>query len=145
MSRATALALAAVLVLVATGLTTGFAADVNSGLHASPPSTPFRFVKSTLAEPEAERSAEPPIRLTASDGTGLSLVALEAKGLLQPPLAFTELHLTFENPRDAVIEGRFRIALPPGAALSRFAMKNDSGWQEREVVERRRAQQAYED
>ena len=102
----------------------------------------FRFTKG-----EAEAPAEPgaPIRLTASDGTGLALVALEANGVLQPPLAFTELHLTFENPRDARIEGRFRIALPPGAALSRFAMKMDGGWQEGEVVEKQRARQAYED
>jgi Vault protein inter-alpha-trypsin domain len=87
-----------------------------------------------------------PIQLTASDGTGLTLVALEANGVLEPPLAFTELHLTFENPREARIEGRFRIALPPGAALSRFAMKGEGGgWLEGEVVERQRARLAYED
>jgi hypothetical protein len=70
---------------------------------------------------------------------------MEVNGLLEPPLAFTELHLTFENPRDQVIEGRFRIALPPGAALSRFAMKTGDAWQEGEVVERQRARQVYED
>jgi hypothetical protein len=90
-------------------------------------------------------AASAPIQLTASDGTGLALVALEADGVLEPPLAFTELHLTFENPRDARIEGRFRIALPAGAALSRFAMKGDAGWLEGEVVERQRARLAYED
>ncbi|HYL06087.1 MAG TPA: VIT domain-containing protein [Thermoanaerobaculia bacterium] len=98
--------------------------------------------------PGFDRPAETaaPIQLTASDGTGLKLVALEANGALEPPLAFTELHLTFENPRDARIEGRFRIALPPGAALSRFAMKGVGGeWQEGEVVERRRARLVYED
>ncbi|HSS78350.1 MAG TPA: VIT domain-containing protein [Thermoanaerobaculia bacterium] len=108
------------------------------------------FVSSSFRFPQASGSGlatEPasPIRLTASDGTGLSLVALEANGVLEPPLAFTELHLTFENPRDQRIEGRFRIALPPGAALSRFAMKIGGAWQEGEVVERRRAQVAYED
>lgn len=105
-------------------------------------SSSFRFPSSgerLLIEPAG------PIQLTASDGTGLSLVALEANGVLEPPLAFTELHLTFENPRDQRIEGRFRIALPPGAALSRFAMKIGGAWQEGEVVERRRAQVAYED
>ena len=86
-----------------------------------------------------------PIQLTASDGTGLTLVGLEANGVLEPPLAFTELRLTFENPRDQVIEGRFRIALPPGAALSRFAMKIGDAWQEGEVVETQRARVAYED
>ncbi|MFY9822268.1 MAG: VIT and VWA domain-containing protein, partial [Thermoanaerobaculia bacterium] len=105
-------------------------------------SSSFRFPMSG-----ARMVTEPagPIQLTASDGTGLSLVALEANGVLEPPLAFTELHLTFENPRDQRIEGRFRIALPPGAALSRFAMKIGGAWQEGEVVERRRAQVAYED
>jgi hypothetical protein len=110
---------------------------------AGPPSSSFRFAKNGTDRPEAEPAA--PIGLTASDGTGLALVAVEVNGVLEPPLAFTELHLTFENPGDQRLEGRFRIALPPGAALSRFAMKNEAGWQEGEVVERRRAQVVYED
>lgn len=103
----------------------------------------FRFPKAI--EDQAETEAAAPIQLTASDGTGLSLAGLEVNGVLEPPLAFTELHLTFENPRDATIEGRFRIGLPPGAALSRFAMKINGAWQEGEVVERQRARQVYED
>ena len=95
--------------------------------------------------PAADREAAPPLGLTATDGTGLRLVALAADGVLVPPLAFTELRLTFENPRDAVMEGHFRIALPPGAAISRFAMKIGGAWQEAEVVERQLARQAYED
>jgi Vault protein inter-alpha-trypsin domain len=141
------------LALAAVGSTGGPAVDAASPASARPAAagisvasfTPasFRFPQETANEPETEPGA--PVRLTASDGTGLSLVALEVNGLLEPPLAFTELHLTFENPRDAVIEGRFRIALPPGAALSRFAMKIGDSWQEGEVVERQRARQAYED
>ena len=106
----------------------------------------FSFPKGSPDRSGGE-SAEPaaPLSLTASDGTGLSLVALEANGVLEPPLAFTELHLTFDNPRDRIIEGHFRISLPPGAALSRFAMKSDGGWQEGEVVERQRARVVYED
>ncbi|HEX6904206.1 MAG TPA: VIT domain-containing protein [Thermoanaerobaculia bacterium] len=103
----------------------------------------FRFAKASDDRPAAEEAA--PIGLTASDGTGLALVGLEANGVLEPPLAFTELRLTFDNPRDEVMEGRFRIALPPGAALSRFAMKIGDSWQEGEVVERQRARQVYED
>jgi len=113
---------------------------------APPGGRSFRFPVATKDDPRgtaADRT--PPFSLTATDGTGLALVALDARGVLEPPLAFTELHLTFENPRDRVIEGRFRVALPPGAALSRFAMKLDSGWQEGEVVERQRARVAYED
>ena len=120
------------------------AAATHTGATTAPAS--FRFPPSA-AEPAGAVAAEPQaaISLTASDGTGLRLVALAANGVLAPPLAFTELHLTFENPRDQVVEGRFRIALPPGAALSRFALKTDGGWQEGEVVERQRARVAYED
>ncbi len=106
-------------------------------------SASFRFAGPAGDAPGAGPAA--PISLTASDGTGLALVALDAEGVLEPPLAFTELRLTFDNPRDEVIEGRFRIALPPGAVLSRFAMAIDGRWQEGEVVERQRARRAYED
>ena len=119
------------------------AAPASASAPSSPSSRSFRFEK-TAADRPAEADAAP-IRLTASDGTGLALVALEADGVLEPPLAFTELHLTFENPRDQTMEGRFSISLPPGAALSRFALKVAGGWQEGEVVERQRARQTYED
>ncbi len=123
---------------------------------AAEPSAPgfaaaaFRPASFSFSKSRPDRPAEPsepaaPLSLTASDGTGLALVALEANGVLEPPLAFTELHLTFDNPRDRTIEGQFRISLPPGAALSRFAMKNGAGWQEGEVVERQRARVVYED
>jgi hypothetical protein len=149
-------ALLSVFVVALAGLTGGLTPKVASSAgarrvtaRAAAPgvaSASFR-----LAKPAADRSPadgpEPPapIRLTASDGTGLALVALEANGVLEPPLAFTELHLTFENPGAQRIEGRFRVALPPGAAISRFAMKVGDAWQEGEVVERQRARQAYED
>jgi len=87
----------------------------------------------------------PPISLTASDGTGLELTRLEAKAVVDGPLAFTELHLTFKNPRDRVVEGRFAITLPESAAISRFAMKLEGRWQEAEMVERAAALRAYED
>jgi hypothetical protein len=119
------------------------AAPASASVPSSPSSRSFRFEKTAAGRPAEGEAA--PIRLTASDGTGLSLVALEADGVVEPPLAFTELHLTFENPRDQTIEGRFSISLPPGAALSRFALKVAGGWQEGEVVERQRARQTYED
>ncbi len=133
-------------VLLVAGLTAGATAAHDASPHASVNAAatpaPFRFAK---APDRPDAGPVPPIGLTASDGTGLALVAVEANGVLEPPLAFTELHLTFENPRDEVMEGRFRIALPQGAALSRFAMKLGGAWQEGEVVERRRAQVVYED
>jgi tetratricopeptide (TPR) repeat protein len=86
-----------------------------------------------------------PMSLTASDGTGLKLVSLKARAVVEEPLAFTELHLVFENPTDRTIEGRFEINMPTDAAISRFAMKIFGSWQEGEVVERRAAQIAFED
>jgi len=86
-----------------------------------------------------------PVSLTASDGTGLKLVKLEARGVVADPLAFTELTLTFQNPLDRVLEGQFKVTLPEGATVSRFAMKLDGRWQEGEVVEKQAARRAYED
>lgn len=97
-----------------------------------------------LPAPGDERKAAP-MSLTASDGTGLELVSLTARAVVQEPLAFTQLHLVFDNPQARTIEGNFQIDLPPGAAISRFAMKIDSRWQEGEVVERQAARRAYED
>ena len=89
--------------------------------------------------------AQSPLALTASDGTGLRLAELHAEAILDGPLAFTELRLTFENPIDRALEGTFRITLPQGASLGRFAMKVDEAWQEGEVVELGEARRAYED
>jgi hypothetical protein len=50
-------------------------------------SSSFRFPQASGSGPAAEPAS--PIHLTASDGTGLPLVALEANGVLEPPLAFT--------------------------------------------------------
>src|SRR3978361_380698 len=36
--------------------------------------------------------------LTAADGSGLQLVSVDAKAVIEGPLAFTELHLKFRNP-----------------------------------------------
>ncbi|MBI5544905.1 MAG: hypothetical protein HY901_13525, partial [Deltaproteobacteria bacterium] len=104
----------------------------------------FRF-PDAVTEPASGRSVEAPMSLTASDGTGLRLVSLDARAVVQEPLAFTELRLAFQNPQDRVIEGHFRITLPQGVTVSRFAMRNDGSWQEGEVVERQAARRAYED
>ncbi len=83
--------------------------------------------------------------MTASDGTGLALVSYDVDAMVLGPLAFTELRLVFENPQNRVIEGRFNLVLPDGAAVSRFAMKIDGKLQEAEVVEKQAARRAYED
>jgi hypothetical protein len=110
----------------------------------APPSQPTTLMVAFDDIP-VEKARVVPMSLTSSTGAGLSLVALQARAVIDDPLAFTELHLTFENPEDRVLEGNFSIVLPQGAAVSRFAMKNDQGWQEGEVVEKQRAREAYED
>ena len=113
-----------------------------AGVVPVSPSASFRF---TTAVDELAGPSEAPISLTASDGTGLTMVALDARGVVEHPLAFTELRMTFENPRNETIEGQFRITLPTDAAISRFAMKIGETWQEGEVVEKMAARRAYED
>jgi tetratricopeptide (TPR) repeat protein len=93
----------------------------------------------------APATAELPFSLTAADGTGLELVALDAKAVVDGPLAFTELKMSFRNPRPRVIEGHFKVVMPDGAAISRFAMKINGAWMEGEVVEKQAARRAYED
>lgn len=114
--------------------------DQTPGIHSPKPSDSGSPVASVPAS-----KAECPVKLTASDGTGLELVKYEAKAVVNGPLAFTELHLTFKNPQDRQIEGHFEITMPEKAALSRFAMKVGGNWQEAEVVELQQARAAYED
>lgn len=96
------------------------------------------------AHPQSSKTADAKISLTASDGSGLVLRSIDARAVLYGPLAFTEVHLVFANPEPVMREGTFAIALPAGAAVSRFAMKLPQGWQEGEVVERQSARATYE-
>src|SRR5688572_2618147 len=88
---------------------------------------------------------EAPVSLTTAEGVGLRMTAFKIDAVVAGPLAFTEMRLTFDNPEDRIIEGRFRLILPDGAAVSRFAMKIDDKWMEGEVVEKQAARRAYED
>jgi len=103
------------------------------------------ILAAALKYPARAQAPAAPVSLTSTDGTGLSLSAFEARAVVEGPLAFTELRMTFQNPEDRVLEGRFAVTLPPGAAISRLAIRNEAGWQEAEVVERQFARQVYED
>ncbi len=118
---------------------------VLGALAAALPHTPS--AAQVLAPKGAVLAPEPaaPLSLTASDGSGLELVSLSARAVVEDPLAFTELHLVFRNPENRTREGRFRITLPSGATVSRFAMRVGDRWQEGEVVEQQAARIAYED
>lgn len=113
---------------------------------AAQASIPQALAPKAAVQAEAPKPPETPLKLTANDGTGLELVKLDSKAMVQGPLAFSELHLTFNNPQQRTLEGRFEITLPEGAAISRLAMRDPGGsWKEGEVVETQRARVAYED
>ncbi len=124
-------------IVAGAGPTTMLAPTVHAG--GAPTAAAATIAYGTLA------GAEPPLALTTEDGNGLELTALDARAVIQGPLAFTELRLTFKNPEARVREGRFQITLPTGAAISRFAMQIDGRWMEAEMVERTLARRAYED
>ena len=96
-------------------------------------------------KPGGPARVAPPLALTCSDGAGLQLHSLRARAVIEGPLAFTELHLRFTNPEPRTREGRFSITLPPGAAISRFAMRTGDRWMEGEVVPKQQARRIYED
>ncbi|MFT3926368.1 MAG: VIT domain-containing protein [Myxococcales bacterium] len=116
---------------------------VPNGLPVSKPDDPGAPAKLEWAE--ADHTGALPPHLTGTDGEGLALVSVNAQVIVQPPLAFTELHLRFRNPEPRRREGNFEITLPPSAALSRFAMRVNETWMEGEVVERQKARATYED
>jgi hypothetical protein len=109
-------------------------------LVIAPPITPM-----LVANTPAIREAAPPWTLTASDGSGLQITRVDAKAVVQGPPALTELHLYFHNPEARTREGTFAITLPPGAAVSRFAMELDGRMQEAEIVEKAMARRVYDD
>ncbi len=100
---------------------------------------------SQIAGIAGQEQQQAPWTLTASDGSGLLVTKVEAKAVLQGPLAFTELHLYFHNTENRIREGTFAITLPSGAAVSRFAMEQDGQFMEAEIVEKQLARRAYED
>lgn len=116
----------------------------SSSSFRSLPTAALRLVARGAPLKKKQHLSSAPVSLTASDGTGLQLLSLRAQAAVEGPLALTELHLAFQNPRDRTIEGRFEITLPTGATISRFAMRLPGGWQEAEVVERQAARKTYE-
>jgi outer membrane protein OmpA-like peptidoglycan-associated protein len=95
--------------------------------------------------PSVREDLVPPWTLTASDGSGLVLARVDAKAVVDGPLAFTELHLYFRNDESRIREGTFQITLPAHAAVSRFAMESSGQWMEAEVVPKLVARRAYDD
>jgi len=122
---------------------------VGCSSHDKPPPEPVveaaecKETKAPRTPPQREPIA--PWSLTASDGSGLLLVSVDARAVIEGPLAFTELHLKFRNPEPREREGTFAITLPARAAVSRFAMFEDGHYKEAEVVAKALARRAYDD
>ncbi|XXT16718.1 OmpA family protein [Sorangium sp. So ce429] len=105
---------------------------------------PVRFDWAAMPAGNAEPTLGPPVSLTTPDGNRLAMVALDARVVVEDPLAFTELRYLFRNPSERLVEGRFETILPAGAAVSRFAMRIGNRMQEGEVVEATKATRVYE-
>ena len=77
--------------------------------------------------------------LCAATAPGIARRANLPLGQVRKALA----ELEGPDPESRTLEGRFKIALPSGASLQRFAMKIGNMWQESEVVELTAAREAY--
>src|SRR6185312_3614038 len=126
---------------------------VGCSSHEAPPPLP-QYVAPAATKPAVlhthhvvipEREPIAAWSLTASDGSGLQLVSVDAKAVIEGPLAFTELHLKFRNPEPRVREGTFSITLPARASVSRFAMVEGGVNKEAEVVAKALARRVYDD
>ena len=117
------------------------------GPSAPPPGDPrTAALQAAFAVPEVASAAlRAPLGLTTSDGSGLAITSLTARAHVHGPLVETELTLTFVNPEPRTREGRFRIALPQHAFVSRLAMKIDGRLREADVAETSRAREVYDD
>jgi tetratricopeptide (TPR) repeat protein len=86
---------------------------------------------------------ECPVSLTNPDGQALILEKYDLRVAVHGPLSLVEMEMTFRNPENRQMEGRFQYLLPPGATISRFAKEVNGKLMEGEVVERLRAQAIY--
>jgi hypothetical protein len=119
------------------------APQVPARAQRRPQPEPLPLVKA----PARERAVAPavaPITFADPDGQELILEEMSARTVVHEMLSLTELELRFRNPQSKRMEGRFSFALPPGAAVSRFAYEINGQLMEGEVVERLRANQVYE-
>lgn len=86
-------------------------------------------------DPELDRGRAP-ISLWSRDGAVLPLRSLEIRGEIEGPLAFTELHLEFENAESRDAEAVLELMLPDRAKLARFAIEDDGAWRDAGIVAR---------
>lgn len=74
----------------------------------------------------------------------LSISRLQVRTRIEDDLAVTTVEETFFNPADTTLEGIFRVRLPEGAILSRFAIDRRGRFVDGYVKERETAQRDYQ-
>ena len=74
----------------------------------------------------------------------LSIQRLQVRTRIEDDLAITTVEQTFFNPADDTLEGIFRVRLPEGALLSRFAIDRHGRYIDGYVKERETAQKQYQ-
>ncbi len=99
-----------------------------------PPSPKNSAIGQLIVKDEHGREAEP-----------LRIVSMDVKTQVRGPESITRIDQSFYNSTNGTLEGTFYFNVPPGAAISRFAMYVDEkNLIEGEVVERGRARAIYE-
>ena len=99
-----------------------------------PPSPKNSAVGQLIVKDEQGRDAEP-----------LRIVGMSVNTQVRGPESITRIDQSFYNSTPSTLEGTFYFNVPPGAAISRFAMYVDEkNLIEGEVVERGRARAIYE-
>ena len=99
-----------------------------------PPSPKHAAVGQLIVKDEHGRDAEP-----------LKIDSIAVKAQIRGPESITRIDECFYNSTNSTLEGTFFFPVPPGAAISRFAMYvTDTTLVEGEVVERGRARAIYE-
>ena len=95
----------------------------------SPPSTPLETPAPELRWTEA-RCDLPPVSLTASDGSGLSLTRFDARAVVNGPLAFTEIDIKpFGD--FYLVTGRWELTRQGDTPRGRFTLllrRTPQGW-----------------
>ena len=82
----------------------------------------------------ADQGAPKPPRLKADDGSELGLRSVAVRAFVLPPVAYTELELQFATIPANSKGATCSVELPPGAAVSRFAVHGPNGFQDAVIV-----------
>ncbi|MGQ9589302.1 MAG: VIT domain-containing protein [Planctomycetota bacterium] len=95
--------------------------------------------------PEPPVPIRPPRPVPPRERFALEVTRHKVSVDIDESLARTRVEETFSNPNDLQLEGDYLFPLPPGAAVSAFAMKIGGKEVTGEILEKERARRIYED